>query len=63
MAKQQGAGAVGDRRLARADITEQEQPQSGSERRRRGSAENGSERREPAHESAKAGGANGKRGR
>jgi len=62
VAKQQGAGAAGDRRLARADVTEQEQPQSGSERRRRRSAENGPERCEPAHESAKARRANGERG-
>jgi len=33
VAEQQRARIVGNRRFARADVTEQEQPESGSERR------------------------------
>lgn len=54
VAKQQGARAAGNRRFARTNVTEQEQSQSGSERRRWGPAEAGLERRESSHESSEA---------
>ena len=62
MEEQQGEGAAGNGRLSGANVAEQEQSESGPERRGRRQAADGSERREPFDEPAAAGGTNGERG-